>query len=101
MTLVQARRSPRERATTSTQVRHGEALGRLIQDAADTLGVDKSTFIRAALEREAARILEHQRRHVMTPEDAAVFDAALDRPVRSKAMTDAVRLYRSRVVYAD
>ena len=55
----------------------------------------------AACEETRARLIRY--RHVMTPEDGAVFDAALARPspTVTPAMADAIRLYRSRVVYAD
>ena len=91
-----------ERWTRTTQVRHGDRLAALIERAAQSLGLDKSAFIRTALEREAARVLEARSRHVLTPEEAAQFAAALDTPpMPTPRARDAARLYRARVVHAD
>ena len=65
------------RRTKTTQVRHDDRLANLIERAALALAVDKSEFLRAAIEREAIRILDFQSRHTLTPEDAEVFAAAL------------------------
>ena len=91
-----------EKNGMSTQVRHGPMLGRKIERAARYLGVDKSTFLRSAVDKEASRIIEAQTRYVMTPEDAKVFAAALDRPPRATPRAvAAVEAYRARVIYAD
>ncbi len=94
-------RSPGEQ-TRTTQVRHSEALGELIEQAADILAVDKSTFLRAAIESAAREIVEEHQRHVMTEADAVAFMAAMDRSVRpTEQFRAAVRDYRSRVVHGD
>ena len=88
--------------TKTTQVRHDERLARLIEQAALSLAVDKSAFLRAAIEREAKRVLEAQTRHVLTPEDAELFAAALDAPpAPTPRAIEAARNYRARVVHAD
>ena len=91
-----------EKQTRSTQFRHGDGLGDLIRRAAAALAVDKSAFLRAAIAREAMRVLETGSRHALTPEDAAQFAAALDAPPeptpRARA---AAKAYRRRVVHAD
>ncbi len=88
--------------TNTTQVRHDDRLADLIERAALALAVDKSAFLRAAIEREAMRVLELQSRHVLTPEDAEAFAAALDaRPAPTPRALEAARNYRSRVVHAD
>lgn len=92
----------REKQTTTTQIRHGAKLADLIARAAMELGVDKSAFLRAAITREATRVLADARRHHLTAEDAALFNAALDTPPaptpRAMAARDA---YRARVTHAD
>ena len=88
--------------TSTTQVRHDDRLAGLIERAALALAVDKSVFLRAAIEREAARVLDLQSRHVLTPEDAEVFAAALDAPPAPTARAlAAARSYRTRVIHAD
>ncbi len=88
--------------TRTTQIRHDERLAALIERAALSLGVDKSVFLRGTIEREAKRVLEAQSRHVLTPEDAELFAAALDAPpAPTPRAQEAVRNYRARVVHAD
>ncbi len=88
--------------TRTTQVRHDDRLAVLIERAALALAVDKSVFLRTAIEREAARVLELQSRHVLTPEDAGMFIAALDAPLApTPRALEAAENYRSRVVHAD
>ena len=91
-----------EKQTRTTQIRHGDGLGELIARAATALAVDKSVFLRAAIAREATRVLEAGSRHILTPEDAAQFAAALDAPPeptpRARA---AAKAYRRRVIHAD
>ncbi len=91
-----------EKQTRTTQIRHGDKLSDLISRAATALSVDKSVFLRAAIAKEAARVLETRSRHVLTAEDAAQFAAALDAPPeptpRARA---AAKAYRGRVVHAD
>ena len=90
------------RRTRTTQLRHDDRLADLIERAALALAVDKSAFLRAALEREAIRVLELQSRHVLTREDAEAFAAALDAPpAPTPRALEAARNYRSRVVHAD
>ena len=44
--------------TKTTQVRHDDRLASLIERASLALAVDKSVFLRAAIEREATRVLD-------------------------------------------
>lgn len=91
-----------EKQTRATQVRHGEQLAALIEEATAALGVEKSVFLRSAIAKEAERVLEDQSRHVLTVEDAAVFAAALDTPPPpTPRALNARDQYRARVVYAD
>ena len=91
-----------EKQTRTTQVRHGDALGDLIARAATALGVDKSVFLRAAIAKEAQRVLESSSRHVLTAEDAALFSAALDAPPKpTPRARAAAKAYCQRVVHAD
>ena len=91
-----------EKQTRTTQIRHGDALGDLIARAAAALAVDKSVFLRAAIAKEAARVLEAGSRHVLTPEDAAQFAAALDAPPEpTPRAAKAAKAYAKRVVHAD
>ncbi|WP_084398765.1 type II toxin-antitoxin system TacA family antitoxin [Henriciella aquimarina] len=88
--------------TRTTQIRHGDNLGELITRAAASLGVDKSVFLRTAIAREASRVIEAGSRHVLTPEDAARFSAALDTPpAPTPRALAAAKAYRRRVVHAD
>ena len=90
------------RQTKTTQVRHDDRLANLIERAALALAVDKSVFLRAAIEREATRVLDLQSRHTLTPEDAEIFAAALDAPpAPTPRALEAARHYRARVVHAD
>lgn len=94
--------SASEKRSKTTQLRHDERLAVLIERAARSLGVDKSTFLRAAIEREAVQVLEMQSRHVLTEEDARQFAAALDAaPAPTPRALEAARNYRERVVSAD
>ncbi|MCP4936470.1 MAG: DUF1778 domain-containing protein [bacterium] len=91
-----------EKQTRTTQVRHGDSLADLIDRAAHALAVDKSVFLRAAIAKEATRILDAGSRHVLTPEDAGLFTAALDSPPPpTPRARKAAAAYRSRVAYAD
>lgn len=88
--------------TKTTQVRHDDRLAFLIERAALSLAVDKSAFLRAAIEREAIRVLETQSKHVLTREDAEQFAAALDAPpAPTPRALEAAKKYRARVVHAD
>ena len=90
------------RQTKTTQVRHDDRLTSLIERAALALAVDKSAFLRAAIEREATRVLDMQSRHTLTPEDAKIFAAALDAPpAPTPRALEAARHYSARVVHAD
>ncbi len=91
-----------EKQTRTTQVRHGDSLGDLISRAATALAVDKSVFLRAAIAKEAERVLEAGSRHVLTAEDAAQFAAVLDTPPEpTPRALAAAKAYRGRVVHAD
>lgn len=91
-----------ESRTRTTQIRHGDGLGDLIAQAARSLAVDKSVFLRAAIAKEATRVLEAGSRHILTQEDAIQFADALDTPPAPtpRALT-AAKAYRARVVHAD
>ena len=90
------------RRTRTTQIRHDDRLASLIEHAAHALAVDKSTFLRAAIEREATRVLDLRSRHTLTPEDAEIFAAALDAPpAPTPRALEAARNYGARVVHAD
>ncbi len=96
-----ASRTPAKQ-TRTTQVRHDDRLAVLIERAALALAVDKSVFLRTVIEREATRVLELQSRHILTPEDAEMFIAALDAPpAPTPRALEAAENYRSRVVHAD
>lgn len=83
-------------------MRHDDRLAILIERAAMSLAIDKSAFLRSAIEREAIRVLEAQSRHVLSQEDAEQFAAALDTPpAPTPRALDAARNYRRRVVHAD
>ena len=88
--------------TGTTQMRHDDRLTDLIERAALALAVDQSAFMRAAIEREAVRVLDRQSRHVLTPKDAETFAAALDAPpAPTPRALEAARNYRLRAVRAD
>ena len=90
------------RWTRTTRIRHDDRLAGLIERAALALGVDKPTFLRTAIEHEAWRVLDRRFRHVLMPEDAGIFAAALDAPPAPTPRTlEAARNYRARVVHAD
>ncbi len=94
--------NPSGKRNRTTQLRHDDRLANLIERAARSLGVDKSVFLRAAVEREATRVLEAQSRHALTEEDARLFAAALDAaPDPTPRAREAARNYRARVVRAD
>ncbi len=94
--------TPADKLTRTTRIRHNDRLADLIERAALALSVDKSTFLRAVIEREATRILELQSRHTLTPEDARAFAAALDAPpAPTRRALEAARDYGARVVQAD
>ncbi len=91
-----------EKQTRSTQVRHGESLGKLIEQATSALGVDKSVFLRAAIAKEAKRVIEESSRHSLSAEDAKLFAAALDTPPPpTPRALKAASAYRQRVANAD
>ena len=91
-----------EKLTKSTQVRHDGRLASLIERAALALAVNKSVFLRAAIEREAMRVLDLQSRHLLTLEDAKSFAAALDAPpAPTPRALEAARYYGGHVVHAD
>ena len=88
--------------TRSTRVRHDDRLACLIERAALALGVNKSVFLRVAIEREATRVLDLQFRHTLTSADARMFAAALDTPpAPTPRALEAARHYGARVVHAD
>ncbi|MFD0914785.1 DUF1778 domain-containing protein [Pseudahrensia aquimaris] len=91
-----------EKQSRTTQIRHGEGLFELIEQAATSLAVDKSVFLRAAIAKEAQRVLEARSRHVLSVEDAVQFSAALDAPPKpTHRAIEAMRAYNTRVVRAD
>lgn len=91
-----------EKQSRTTQIRHGDGLFELIEQAAASLAVDKSVFLRAAIAREARRVLETRSRHVLSPEDAALFAAALDAPpAPTPRAVMAKKAYKARIIHAD
>jgi uncharacterized protein (DUF1778 family) len=91
-----------EKQSRTTQIRHGDGLFELIEQAASSLAVDKSVFLRAAIAKEAQRVLEAQSRHVLTPEDAALFTKALDTPpAPTPRALAAKKAYHDRIIHAD
>ena len=92
----------REKNTCSTQIRHGDTLASLINEAAAALGVEKSVFLRAIIEREASRVLEARSTHFLESQDADLFAAAMDTPPAPTARAlKAAKAYQDRVVRAD
>ena len=86
----------------TTQVRHGDSLAVLIERATLALGVDKSVFLRHAIAKEAQRVIQDSSRHVLTPEDARLFSAALDTPPKpTPRALKAADSYRRRVADAE
>ncbi len=84
------------RQARTTRIRHDDRLASLIDRAALALGVDKSVFLRVAIEREARRVLDRQSRHTLTPEDAGRFAEALDTPpAPTPRALEAARNYRA------
>ena len=91
-----------EKQSRTTQIRHGEGLFALIERAATSLAVDKSVFLRAAITREAERVLKARSRHVLSSEDAAVFASALDTPPKpTPRAVAAKKSYKTHIVHAD
>ncbi len=88
--------------TRTTQIRHDDKVAMLIKHASEVLGVNKTEFLRHAITKEANRIIKDNSYHVLTPEDAKLFLAALDKPpaLTPHALKTATS-YRRRVVYAD
>lgn len=87
---------------TTTQIRHGRAMKDKIDAAAAVLGVNKSVFLRWAVDRQCTQIIEDQQRHKLTAEDAAAFKAALDAPVVvSERASKAAKSFATRVGHAD
>ena len=91
-----------EKKTRTIQVRHGDSLATLIERATIALGVNQSVFLRNAIAKEAQRVIEESSYHVLTAEDAKVFQAALDTPppLTPRALK-AAELYRRYVVNAE
>jgi uncharacterized protein (DUF1778 family) len=91
-----------EKQSRTTQIRHGDGLYTLIEQAAATLAVDKSVFLRAAIAKEAARVLNAQSHHILSREDAAQFAAALDMPpAPTPRAIAAKKAYKARIIHAD
>ena len=91
-----------EKQTRTTQVRHGDSLAVMIERATTALGVEKSVFLRNAIAKEAHRVIEDSARHVLTPDDARQFAAALDTsPSPTPRALKAANSYRRRVAHAD
>lgn len=92
--------SGNEKQSRTTQVRHGEGLAAMIERAATLLGVEKSVFLRAAIAKEAGRVIETSSRHVLSAQDAEAFAKALDTPPTPRAR-EAAQAYRRRIERAD
>lgn len=92
----------REKSGAYTQVRHGQALGRMIEKACEITSLDKSEFLRRALEKAAQEVIELSHTHKLTSEDAVAFIKAMDTPIKpTEKAIQAARNFRSRVVHAD
>ena len=92
----------KEAADHTTQIRHGSAMRDKIELAAAMMGVKKSVFLRWAIERQCAHVIEEQQRHRLTKEDSAAFAAALDAPVViSDRARKAAQAFAARVGHAD
>ena len=86
----------------TTQIRHGSTIKDKIETAAAVLGVNKSVFLRWAVDRQCTQIIEEQQKHKLTAEDAAAFSTALDTPVVvSGRAAKSARSFAARVVHAD
>jgi uncharacterized protein (DUF1778 family) len=86
----------------TTQIRHGHTMKDKIDTAAAVLGVNKSVFLRWAVDRQSAQVIEEQQSHKLTAEDAAAFSTALDTPVVvSERAAKSARSFAVRVVHAD
>lgn len=86
----------------TTQIRHGPKMKEKIETAAAVLGVNKSAFVRWAVDRQCAQIIKEQQSHKLTAEDAVAFSAALDAPiVVSERAAKSARSFAARVVHAD
>ncbi len=95
-------RTGKTKQTKTTQIRHDDKVATLIQTASEVLGVNKAEFLRHAIIKEANRIIKENSYHVLTPEDAKLFLAALDKPpAPTPHALKTAASYRRRVVYAD
>lgn len=102
MLTVPTHPSAHEKQTMTTQIRHGQELGSLIDRATIALGVEKSFFVRTVLAQAAEEVLRQQSYHALTDEDADLFARALDMPPQpTDRAVKAARLYQKRVVHAD
>ena len=91
-----------EKRNRSTQIRHGDTLAQLIEEASVALAVDKSVFLRAAILKEAEQVLRDRSHHQLTGEDMELFQQALDTPPPpTQAALTAAKAYGARVVQAD
>ena len=91
-----------EAGDLTTQIRHGAKMRDSIEMAAAVMGVKKAVFLRWAIERQCAQVIEEQQRHRLTPEDASAFAAALDAPVvLSDRAVKSAKAFAVRVVHAD
>lgn len=100
--LSMSEKSADEAADLTTQIRHGLAMRDDIELAAAMMGVKKSVFLRWAIERQCAHVIEEQQSHRLTQEDAAVFAAALDAPVViSDRARKVAQSFAARVGHAD
>ena len=90
---------PNRKQIYTTQIRHDEHLAGLIEKALDILGSTKSEFLRHAIAKEAKRVIAEGTIHHLTPEDAKLFEEALDipLPLTPRALKSAIS-YRRRVV---
>ena len=93
---------PNSKKIYTTQIRHDEHLVGLIEKTLDILGTTKSEFLRNTIAKEAKRVIAESKIHHLTPEDAKLFEEALDkpRPLTPRALK-ATAAYRRRVVHAE
>ena len=93
---------PKSKQRHRTQIRHDDHLESLIEKALIIQGTTKSEFIRNAIAKEAQRVITDNTIHHLTPEDAKLFEEALDKPLPlTPRALKAAESFRRRVVYAE
>lgn len=91
-----------EKAHENLDIRVQPGVKASVAQAAKLQGVKVSTFVRAAIAREANRVLQDHQHTVLTAPDHETFLAALDAPpAPTDAAVAAVSRYRRRIQNAD